>query len=136
MCRMQVSVTQSRPFSWGFADYYYISREVTVKNLHFKKGGFTSYHFHARRMEILHVATGKFVMYTLDQKGETMREITVVPGNTVSFYPGQAHQIVALEDGIIVETSEEYSEHDTKRLIKDMTVDQLSIDSLKHANKS
>jgi quercetin dioxygenase-like cupin family protein len=130
MCRMQVSVTQCRPFSWGFASYVYMSREVTVKNLHFKKGGYTSYHFHARRMEILHVATGKFVMYTLDQKGETMLDITVLPGNTVSFYPGQAHQIVALEDGIIVETSEEYSEHDTKRLIKGMTVDQLSIDSL------
>lgn len=133
---MQVSVTQCRHFSWGFAGYCYISREVTVKNLHFKKGGFTSYHYHARRMEILHVATGTFAIYTLDQNGKTMREIKVVPGNTVSIYPGQAHQIVALEDGMIVETSEEYSEHDTIRLVTTHIVKDLSINSLKHTNKS
>ena len=132
---MQVTVTQVRPFSWGFAEYLYMSSDVTVKNLHFKKGAYTSYHYHRRRMELLHVVSGVFKIYTLDQMKETLRESVVVPGNTVAIYPGEAHQIVAVEDGILTETSEEYSEYDTIRIVTNAVINQLAIDSLKGTNK-
>ena len=132
---MQVTATQVRPFSWGFAEYLYMSSDVTVKNLHFKKGGYTSYHYHRRRMELLHVVSGIFKIYTLDQMKENVRESVVVPGNKIAIYPGEAHQIVAEEDGILTETSEEYSEYDTVRIIKNSIVNTLPVDSLKGTNK-
>lgn len=113
---MQVTTVQTRAFQWGFAEYLYMSRDVTVKNLHFKKDQYTSYHYHKRRMELLTVAKGLFIIYTYDTRNEMIQETRVQPGNTIAIYPGVAHQIVALEDGIITETTEEYSEHDTVRL--------------------
>jgi hypothetical protein len=113
---MQISTVQTRPFQWGFAEYMYISRDVTVKNLHFKKDCHTSYHYHRNRKELLSIASGSFLIYTLDKTGERIQATKVVAGNTVLIYPREAHQIVALEDGIITETTEDYSEHDTVRI--------------------
>ena len=117
---MQVNNVPSKEFSWGSVNYVYMSPYLTVKTLLFKKGGATSYHYHTKRQETLNVVSGTFKIITSeptrDPNQKKRKEIVVVPGNVITIYPGEPHQIVALEDGILVEMCEEYSEYDTVRI--------------------
>ena len=101
---------------WGYSYLIRAGQDVCVKELHFLVGGKTSLHTHAYRTEILHVTSGLFLIRVIDPTSRITYEATYGPSMKVTLYPGRAHQITALQEGILVEVSTNYSETDIIRL--------------------
>jgi len=89
------------------------------KILHLNKGHRCSMHFHAGKHESFYVLKGKALIRHIDTSTSELRETSLSEGECYEidrFFP---HQIEALEDLDIIESSTFHNDEDSHRVWKD-----------------
>jgi quercetin dioxygenase-like cupin family protein len=102
---------------WGH-EYIFASNELYCgKLLHFNKGAKFSMHFHDSKDETWLVIEGKFELTYIDTKDASKHTEMLGEGDTWRNYPLEPHQLVCLEEGVIIEVSTPDSVEDNYRIL-------------------
>jgi mannose-6-phosphate isomerase-like protein (cupin superfamily) len=75
-------------------------------------------HYHLLKQETWYVNKGRFLYRWIDAKEGVTHVAYLTPGDVVTQYPGQPHQLEALEDGEIFEVSTQHFDSDSYRIWK------------------
>lgn len=103
--------------TWGHETILHNSEKYCAKLLVFNKDGEGSMHYHLLKQETWYVSKGSFMYRWIDPSGDIHSSMLKV-GQTVTLLPGQPHQLRALEDSEIFETSTQHFDNDTYRVWK------------------
>jgi quercetin dioxygenase-like cupin family protein len=104
------------PKGWGHEVIFVNNDKYCGKLLNFTAGKKFSMHYHTLKDETWYVAKGSFNLYWIDtEKGETVCEKLTV-GDIIRNFPGQPHQLEALEDSTVFEVSTQHFDHDSHRI--------------------
>ena len=87
------------------------------KIMYFKKDAKFSMHFHDEKDETWFVLEGKFIVRHINTKDASIHEKELNPGDTWRNYPLEPHQLVCLEEGVIIEVSTPDSVEDNYRVM-------------------
>lgn len=91
---------------WGSELTYVNSPDYCCgRILHFLKNRKTSLHFHVHKLETLHVYKGEFIIRMIDPQSGLKKERHLTSGQTISIPCASVHQIEAITEGDILETS-------------------------------
>lgn len=101
---------------WGSELIWATNDKYCGKLLRFKAGKKFSMHFHAVKDETWLVLGGKFIVKIIDSKDASKKEIELNVGDVWRNEPLVPHQLVCLEDGIIIEVSTADSVEDNYRV--------------------
>jgi mannose-6-phosphate isomerase-like protein (cupin superfamily) len=114
---MSIEAAPIKVHAWGREIRLAEREDIVVKHLEFFARGITSLHKHAKRQETLFISSGSFRIRWLCPYMNDYTELIVENENiSITFEPNTLHQVEALTDGIIVETSRFYEEFDTDRV--------------------
>lgn len=103
---------------WGGEFIFATNDKYCGKLLTFDTGAKFSMHFHSEKDETWLVMEGKFVVRYIDTVDATVYEKELNPGDTWHNPPLLPHQLVCLEEGVIVEVSTPDSVEDNYRVAK------------------
>lgn len=104
------------PKIWGHELIIDNNELYCAKLLIFNKGSKGSLHFHIKKTETFYVQKGKFQFsYNNTETGE-MEQTELNVGDVVKLLPGQTHQLLALEESVIFETSTQHFDNDSYRV--------------------
>lgn len=101
---------------WGHELIWATSDLYCGKFLHFHTGGRFSMHFHAEKDETWYVVQGEFRVLWIDTAKAQQHEQVLRVGDTWHNPPLQPHQLICVEQGIIVEVSTPDSVEDNHRI--------------------
>lgn len=110
------------PKGWGHELIIHNDENYCGKVLVFKKGCKFSMHYHMMKQETWYVNKGNFIYRWIDTEKGITNETTLKVGDVVTQYPGQPHQLEALEDGEVFEVSTEHFDSDSYRIYKGDTL--------------
>ena len=110
------------PKGWGHELIIYNDEKYCGKVLVFKEGCKFSMHYHMLKQETWYVNKGSFIYKWIDTERGITEETTLQVGDVVTQYPGQPHQLIALEDGEVFEVSTEHFDSDSHRIYKGDTL--------------
>jgi quercetin dioxygenase-like cupin family protein len=103
---------------WGKEIIFANNEEYCGKILCFNKGKRFSMHYHNKKKETWYVLKGQFVLIWIElDTGTKLSEILNV-GDVVTNERGEPHQLIALEDGEILEVSTQHFDSDSYRIWK------------------
>jgi mannose-6-phosphate isomerase-like protein (cupin superfamily) len=104
--------------AWGYELWIHNKEDYCAKILHFNKDAKFSMHFHVIKEETWYVSRGyfKLIMIDTDTAEKISQYLTV--GDIVEIPRGAPHQLIALEEGDIFETSTQHFEDDSYRVEK------------------
>ena len=103
---------------WGFELHIENNEDYCGKLLVFKEGSKFSMHYHVEKYETWFVQEGKFIFRWINPAtAETVEDI-LNRGDIVTIYQGISHQLEALEDSVIFETSTQDKTEDSFRVWK------------------
>lgn len=102
--------------AWGWEDVIINTEEFCSKILHFHNGAKFSSHFHLLKKEVWHVSYGSFLLIFIDTQNAKKHSLNLSKGDVVFVPPGLPHQLVALEESEIFETSTHYEDSDSYRV--------------------
>ena len=103
---------------WGYEKWIW-NESYCGKILSFNKGKKCSWHIHLLKDEVLFLNSGAIVMkYSYEEDLSKANEIILTSGMAFHVPPGLYHQMIALEDSCIFETSTHHEESDSIRIIK------------------
>jgi quercetin dioxygenase-like cupin family protein len=103
---------------WGHELIIHNSEKYCGKLLVFKAGCKFSMHYHLIKQETWYVNKGTFIYRWIDTNQGTELSTRLTVGDVVTQYPGQPHQLEALEDGEIFEVSTQHFDTDSYRIWK------------------
>ncbi len=103
---------------WGHELIIHNSEKYCGKILVFKAGCKFSMHYHLLKQETWYVNKGTFIYRWIDTNQGTELSTHLTVGDVVTQYPGQPHQLEALEDGEIFEVSTQHFDTDSYRIWK------------------
>jgi len=103
---------------WGHETIIVNNDLYCGKILHFKTGSKFSMHFHMKKQETWHVTSGRFIFRWINTKNADIIEETLVPGDTITNFVGEPHQILCQEEGDIFEVSTTHHDSDSYRVGK------------------
>jgi quercetin dioxygenase-like cupin family protein len=103
---------------WGHELIWATNDQYCGKFLNFKCGSQFSMHFHKEKDETWYVMSGRFLVKWIDTKDATEYERILESGNTWRNSPLMPHQLMCIEDGMIVEVSTADSVEDNYRIFK------------------
>ena len=103
---------------WGHELIIHNSEKYCGKLLVFKAGCKFSMHYHLIKQETWYVNKGTFIYRWIDTEKGIEHSTHLKPGDVVTQYPGQPHQLEALEDGEIFEVSTQHFDTDSYRIWK------------------
>ena len=103
---------------WGHEFIFATNDKYCGKILTFNAGAKFSMHFHAKKDETWFVMSGKYTVRYIDTKTAEELEVVLEPGNVWRNLPLFPHQIICLEEGVIVEVSTPDSVEDNYRVAK------------------
>lgn len=103
---------------WGHELWIHNSDKYCGKLLVFKAGKKFSMHFHKLKQESWFVSKGSFQYNWVDWGTGTLHTDYLKEGDHLTIMPYHAHQLEALEDGVIFEVSTEHFDEDSYRLWK------------------
>jgi len=106
------------PKGWGHELIIYNDAKYCGKVLVFKEGCKFSMHYHMLKQETWYVNKGSFIYKWIDTERGITEETNLKVGDVVTQYPGQPHQLIALEDGEVFEVSTEHFDSDSYRIYK------------------
>jgi len=112
------SVTGRVEKGWGHEVIIVNNDLYCGKILHFKKGAKFSMHFHMKKMETWYVQSGLFTFRWIYTENADVIEETLKPGDTITNFVGEPHQIICLEEGDIFEVSTTHFDSDSYRVGK------------------
>jgi len=104
--------------AWGHELWIHNETDYCAKILHFNKGAKFSMHYHVIKEETWYVQKGKFQLIIIDTDTATAETYELEVGDIVEIPRGAPHQLIALEEGDIFETSTEHFEEDSYRVWK------------------
>lgn len=103
---------------WGSELIWATNDRYCGKLLKFNTGSRFSMHFHAEKDETWYVLSGKFVVKSIDTSNAEVSEKELHVGMTWRNQPMEPHQIVCIEEGVIIEVSTPDSVEDNYRVGK------------------
>lgn len=103
---------------WGHELIWATNEKYCGKLLKFNKDAKFSMHFHAEKDETWYVLSGKFVVKRLDTHDAAITEHVLQEGDTWRNRPLVPHQVVCLEEGVLIEVSTPDSVEDNYRVMK------------------
>ena len=107
------------PKGWGHEKWIYNSEAYCGKFLVFQANKKCSWHFHKIKDETFHLIEGKvLVKYSFEDSLENAECIELEIGDSFNVPPGLRHQMIALEDSIMLEISTTHFEEDSYRIVK------------------
>jgi len=106
------------PKGWGYEDWLY-NGVYCGKILFIKRSKRCSWHYHPIKDEVIHCQTGKIEMlFGEDDDINKATKITMRAGDAFRVKPNVRHQMIALEDSVLFETSTHHEDSDSIRVIK------------------
>jgi quercetin dioxygenase-like cupin family protein len=106
------------PKGWGHELIIHNCPEYCGKILVFKRGCKFSMHYHILKQETWYVNKGTFTFTYIDTVKAITHKRTLKLGDVVTIKRGMPHQLLALEDGEILEISTEHFDSDSYRISK------------------
>jgi len=106
------------PKGWGHELHIENNKDYCGKLLVFEKGKKFSMHYHVNKYETWYVQSGTFNFHWIDPQTAEVITDTLTKGDIVTIYQGIAHQLEALTDAIIFETSTHDAVEDSYRAWK------------------
>ncbi len=103
---------------WGYELHIHNDDGYCGKVLHFNKAAKFSMHFHLMKHETWYVASGKFILFTINTETAEKQEHELVVGDVIVVPMGLPHQLFALEEGDIFEVSNPDHVIDSYRVAK------------------
>lgn len=104
------------PKGWGYELILENNENYCGKLLVFEKNHKFSMHFHMKKKETWYVQTGTFTFKWIDARDATEHVDTLTQGDVVTIYPGQPHQLITEDGGIIFEVSTTHYDEDSYRI--------------------
>ena len=102
---------------WGH-EYIFATNDLYCgKIMHFNKGAKFSMHFHDEKDETWLVLEGKFEVKYIDTKDASRHSEILDQGDTWRNFPLEPHQLICIEEGLIVEVSTPDSVEDNYRVL-------------------
>lgn len=105
------------PKGWGKEDIWVTNDKYCSKFMHFNEGAMFSMHFHREKEETWYVVSGKFTVRWIDTGDASVHEQELLIGATWHNPPLLPHQIICVEEGIILEVSTPDSVEDNYRVM-------------------
>lgn len=103
---------------WGHELHIENNEDYCGKLLVFNKGKKFSMHYHIEKYETWFIQKGKLKFTWINPKEANNHEDILKEGDIVTIYQGIAHQLEAIEDSIIFETSTQDRIEDSYRVWK------------------
>lgn len=103
---------------WGSELIWATNDKYCGKLLKFNTGAQFSMHFHAEKDETWYVLSGRFIVRYLDTKDATVHEAELQPNDSWRNEPLLPHQVICIEEGVIIEVSTPDSVEDNYRILK------------------
>jgi mannose-6-phosphate isomerase-like protein (cupin superfamily) len=103
---------------WGGEYIFATNDKYCGKIMYFHQGAKFSMHFHSEKDETWLVMQGRFEVKYIDTADASMHSEILNEGDTWRNFPLEPHQLICLEEGIIVEVSTPDSVEDNYRVGK------------------
>lgn len=103
---------------WGHEFIFATNDKYCGKVLKFNKDSKFSMHFHAEKDETWFVLEGRFLVKYIDTKTATENQVELNKNDVWRNLPLFPHQIICLEEGVIIEVSTPDSVEDNYRVAK------------------
>ena len=103
---------------WGHELIWATNDKYCGKLLKFNKDAKFSMHFHSEKDETWYVLSGKFIVKRLDTRDASITEHQLQEGDTWRNRPLVPHQVICLEEGVLIEVSTPDSIEDNYRVMK------------------
>jgi len=103
---------------WGHELIWATNDLYCGKLMHFNKDAKFSMHFHSNKDETWLILEGKFELRYIDTKDASTHSKILKEGDTWRNYPLEPHQLICIEEGIVVEVSTPDSVEDNYRIGK------------------
>ena len=103
---------------WGSELIFASTDKYCGKLLKFNLGSKFSMHFHAEKDETWYVLSGKFIIKWIETSNATLEERELVEGDIWHNQPLLLHQIICIEEGVLIEVSTPDSVEDNYRIGK------------------
>lgn len=101
---------------WGHELIWATNDRYCGKMMSFNTGARFSMHFHREKEETWYIQSGKFIVKWIDTKTAEQHEQILVEGAVWHNPPCLPHQLICLEQGIVVEVSTPDSVEDNYRV--------------------
>jgi len=102
---------------WGSELIFATNDKYCGKFMHFNKDAKFSMHFHSDKDETWYVMKGKFIVRYIDTKNSNIHEKELDTGSVWHNPPLLPHQLICLEEGVIIEVSTPDSVEDNYRVM-------------------
>jgi len=103
---------------WGSENIWATNDKYCGKLLKFNQGAEFSMHFHAEKEETWYVLSGSFIVRCIDTTNANQYEQALKEGDVWHNKPLLPHQLICLEEGVIIEVSTPDSVEDNYRVGK------------------
>ena len=103
---------------WGHEMIWATNDLYCGKLMHFNKDAKFSMHFHSDKDETWLILEGKFELRYIDTKDASTHSKILKEGDTWRNYPLEPHQLICIEEGIVIEVSTPDSVEDNYRIGK------------------
>ncbi len=103
---------------WGSENIWATNDKYCGKLLKFNTGSKFSMHFHAEKEETWYVLSGSFIVRYIDTTNANQHEQTLKEGDVWHNKPLLPHQLICIEEGVIIEVSTPDSVEDNYRVGK------------------
>ena len=103
---------------WGSETIFVNTDKYCGKLLNFSKDAKFSMHFHIRKEETWYVLSGLFTYKWINTANADILTENLSPGDVLTNKIGEPHQIICIEDGLILEVSTTHFDEDSYRVMK------------------
>jgi len=103
---------------WGSENIWATNDKYCGKLLKFNTGSKFSMHFHAEKEETWYVLSGSFIVRCIDTANANQYEHALKEGDVWHNKPLLPHQLICVEEGVIIEVSTPDSVEDNYRVGK------------------
>lgn len=103
---------------WGHEFIFATNDKYCGKLMKFNTGAKFSMHFHAEKDETWFVLSGKFLVKFIDTKTADVKEVELKINDVWHNPPLFPHQVICIEEGVLVEVSTPDSVEDNHRVMK------------------
>lgn len=103
---------------WGHEFIFATNDKYCGKLLKFNKDARFSMHFHSEKDETWFVLSGRFLVKYIDTKDASNHEAEIKEGDVWHNPPMFPHQVICLDEGVLIEVSTPDSIEDNYRVMK------------------
>jgi mannose-6-phosphate isomerase len=102
---------------WGKEEHIENNEEYCGKLLYIDKGSKLSWQFHILKKETIYVQSGQVLLkYSGGNSIKTSEEIVLNPKDSFTIPRGMRHQMIGLEESVLIEFSTAHYDSDTNKL--------------------